>query len=67
MSPMAAIRAKCTDCCCGQLSEIRLCEAVSCALWPFRAGKHPYTATALEKCAHGADFQEDGEIGRAHV
>lgn len=46
-SPMEAIRAKCLDCCCGQKSEIRLCEAVSCPLWPFRAGSHPYTAAAL--------------------
>lgn len=44
MSPMKAIRAKCTDCCAGQLSEIRACETVACALWPFRSGSHPYTS-----------------------
>ena len=37
MSPLKAIRAKCYDCSYFQLSEIRLCEAVNCALWPFRA------------------------------
>jgi hypothetical protein len=42
MSPLKAIRAKCLDCSCYQISEVRLCEAVKCPLWPFRAGKHPW-------------------------
>jgi hypothetical protein len=37
MSPLKAIRAKCYDCAYFQLNEIRLCEALNCALWPFRA------------------------------
>jgi len=41
-SPLRAIRAKCLDCSCYQASEVRLCEAVRCPLWPFRAGKHPW-------------------------
>ena len=41
-SPLRAIREKCRDCSCYQLNEIRACEAVNCALWPFRAGKHPW-------------------------
>ena len=41
MSPLKAISAKCYDCSYFQLNEIRRCEAVNCALWPFRAGKHP--------------------------
>ena len=44
MSPLKAIRAKCHDCSYFQPNEIRLCEAVNCALWPFRAGKHPWRA-----------------------
>jgi hypothetical protein len=51
-SPLEAIRLKCLDCCCYQPSEVRLCEAIGCSLWPFRAGKHPYTKTRLQ----GADF-----------
>lgn len=43
-SPMKAIREKCLDCCCGNDAEVRRCETVECALWPFRSGKHPYTA-----------------------
>ena len=46
MSPMQAIRRKCLDCSGGQIVEIRLCEAVTCSLWPFRAGRHPYTKLA---------------------
>jgi len=57
-SPMKAIREKCVDCCAGQFSEIQRCESVACALWPFRAGKHIYTAAAMKKAAHGASFQE---------
>jgi len=47
MSPMQAIRRKCLDCCAGQIIEIKLCEAVTCSLWPFRAGRHPYTRTRV--------------------
>ena len=45
-SPLQAIREICRECSCYQLNEIRLCEAVNCALWPFRAGKHPWRAEA---------------------
>jgi hypothetical protein len=57
-SPMRAIREKCLDCAGGQPSEVRLCEAVKCALWPFRAGRHPYTARRLENPLQERDFQE---------
>ena len=41
MSPMKAIRAKCLDCMCDQVNEIRLCPIEDCALYPFRLGKNP--------------------------
>ena len=41
MSPL-----KTGDCSYFQLNEIRLCEAVNCALWPFRAGNHPWRTEA---------------------
>jgi len=47
-SPISAIREKCRDCCGGQLGEIKRCEAVKCALWPFRSGVHPFTARRME-------------------
>jgi len=43
MSPMQAIRRKCLDCCAYQPSEVKLCQAIACPLWPFRSGRHPYT------------------------
>ncbi len=47
MSPVEAIRRKCLDCSGQQLAEVKLCEAVTCPLWPFRAGRHPYTRKCL--------------------
>lgn len=41
MTPIQAIRAKCLDCCCGQVNEVKLCTAERCTLWPFRLGKNP--------------------------
>ncbi|MDI7865063.1 hypothetical protein MRS76_24405 [Rhizobiaceae bacterium n13] len=62
MSPMKAIREKCLDCCVGQHSEIRLCEAVKCSLWPFRSGSHPYTASKTKNPLQEADYQESEGI-----
>ena len=36
------IRAKCKDCCSGSESEVKLCTAVACPLWPYRMGKNPF-------------------------
>jgi len=47
MSPVEAIRQKCLDCSGQQPAEVKLCEAVTCPLWPFRAGRHPYTRKRL--------------------
>ena len=41
MTPMKAIRAKCLDCCCGQMKEVRLCPVKKCPLYPYRFGKRP--------------------------
>ena len=41
MTPIKAIRAKCLDCCCGQVAEVRLCPCKSCPLYPYRFGKRP--------------------------
>lgn len=58
VSPLKAIRAKCLDCCYDQTAEIRKCTAINCALWPFRAGVHPYTQKARER----AGFSEEKEF-----
>ncbi len=59
MSPMQAIRAMCLDCSVFQPSEVRLCEAVGCPLWPFRAGQHPYTSAKLKNAALEAGFEQE--------
>ena len=40
-TPIKAIRAKCIDCCCGQLQEIRCCAVKNCPLYPYRMGRRP--------------------------
>ena len=44
LTPLRAIKLKCTDCCCGSAKEACLCPAEFCTLWPFRRGKNPYRA-----------------------
>ena len=43
-SPLKAIRAKCLDCCCEQLNEVKYCPASNCPLHPFRFGRNPFRA-----------------------
>lgn len=42
MNPLKAIRAKCLDCCCSQINEVKLCPSQDCPLHPFRFGKNPF-------------------------
>ena len=42
ISPLKAIRAKCLDCSCNQINEIKLCSVTNCALYPFRFGNNPF-------------------------
>ena len=41
LTPMRAIRAKCLDCMCGQVTEVRLCPITDCSLYPYRMGHNP--------------------------
>ena len=43
-NPVKAIRAKCMDCCCDQISEVENCPMEDCPLHPFRFGKNPFRA-----------------------
>ena len=38
---MKAIRAKCIDCCGGNIGEVRKCVCSDCPLWPLRMGMVP--------------------------
>jgi hypothetical protein len=62
-SPLRAIRAKCLDCSCYQVSETRLCEAIKCPLWPFRAGKHPWWGEGEKPRRSEGGFEQDEAIG----
>jgi len=42
MAILDVIRARCLDCCCNQVSEVRKCTAVGCVSWPFRMGWNPW-------------------------
>ena len=41
ITPIKAIRLKCLDCCAGHPSEVRICTALKCPLYPYRMGKRP--------------------------
>lgn len=41
LTPIKAIRAKCLDCSCGQIAEVRNCLIPTCPLYPYRMGKRP--------------------------
>ena len=45
MTPMKAIRAKCLDCCAGQVAEVRHCTVKNCPLFRYRFGKRPKEGT----------------------
>jgi hypothetical protein len=60
-SPMLkVIRAKCLDCSCGQISEVRKCVTVECALWPYRMSANPFRTPLSEE-----ERQKRAEILRA--
>lgn len=44
MSPLAAIRLRCIDCCGGSTAEVRRCVSVTCPLFPFRMHFNPWRA-----------------------
>lgn len=49
-----ALRNKCLDCSCWQPSEVRLCPAKGCPLWPWRMGKNPYYKPSEAQSAQAA-------------
>jgi len=41
LTPVKAIRAKCLDCMCDQIAEVRRCPCEDCPLYPYRMGHNP--------------------------
>lgn len=59
MTPTKAIRAKCLECCCGNVHEVRLCPCSDCPLYPFRFGKNPnIKLTDEQRAKRGAHFKK---------
>lgn len=50
-TPLKAIRAKCLDCCCGQVVEVRLCIDEKCPLWEYRMGHRPKDDKSIDEDA----------------
>lgn len=48
-TPMKAIRAKCLECCCGQMGEVRQCTIEDCPLWEYRNGHRPKVDENMDK------------------
>ena len=40
-SALKAIRAKCLDCCCGNVAEVTRCPCTDCPLYIYRDGHNP--------------------------
>lgn len=52
--PLAqVIRKKCLDCCVSQVAEVRKCESIDCALWPYRMGKNPFQSAKYKMKQEG--------------
>ena len=54
-TPVKAIRAKCLDCCNGQIVEVRLCTIKACPLHEYRMGHRP------KKDSDPEEGEEDAE------
>ena len=67
LTPIKAIRAKCLDCCCSHPSEVRICTAMKCPLYPYRMGKRPKTVGDTQEVAISADTQESPHIFTAEA
>ena len=62
LTPIKAIRAKCLDCCCGHPSEVRICTATKCPLYPYRMGKRPKVGGDTTEGATAGNNQENPNI-----
>ena len=54
LTPLKAIRAKCLDCVCGQVNEVKLCPCTDCSLYAYRFGKNPNIRMTDEQKARRA-------------
>ena len=67
LTPVKAIRAKCLDCCCGHPSEVRICTALKCPLYPYRMGKRPKEGTDIPEDTIVENSEENPHIFMAEA
>lgn len=53
-NPRTAIRARCIQCCNGQVKEVALCPCETCALHKFRMGENPFNKRTAARMARDA-------------
>lgn len=63
-SPLKAIRAKCLDCSCNQINEVKLCPVTNCALYPFRFGKNTFRQKKVYTEAELSELRQRMEMVR---
>ena len=63
MTPMKAIRAKCLDCCCGNVAEVRRCPISDCSLYPYRMGHRPKSNLSRETPAQERETRQTAPGG----
>lgn len=49
LTPMKAIRAKCVECCAGNVREVSKCTIEKCALYPYKSGHRPKGEENIEE------------------
>jgi len=59
LTPIKAIRAKCLECSCNNVNEVKLCVIPDCPLYPYRLGHNPYIKMSEErKAIHAANLRK---------
>ena len=59
VSRAKAIRMKCLDCCCDNMTEVRKCPATNCPLWRYRMGKEIKDATSEENIEISDEIEDE--------
>lgn len=67
LTPIKAIRAKCLDCCCGNMAEVRRCPAEKCSLHPYRMGHRPKIGADAQVDTRGTENADSPHIFTADV
>lgn len=62
LTPIKAIRAKCLDCCNGQMVEVRLCTITRCPLYDYRMGHRPKGNTETDNLPSNDESEENPHV-----